>query len=96
MGTEYKLNFEQTAPRLNYMLNITNRYKEDATNSNYYRKDLEKTDYNDKGFSEGTLLDKIHGKKEDAQREILNDHTYRKILGKESYNYQQYVVFNSN
>ena len=87
---------DRRASRINYILNITNRCKEDATNSNYYSKDLEKTDYSDKCFPKRTSLHNIYGKKKDAHREILNDHTYRKILGRESCNYQQYAVFNSN
>lgn len=81
---------------VNSIFNITIRCKEDATNSNYYRKDLEQTYYSNKSFPESTPLDNIYGKKKDAHGEILNDHTYRKVLGRESYNYQQYVVFNSN
>lgn len=82
---------DSSACILNYILNITNRCKEDATNSDCYSKDLEKTYFSKKGFPEGTPLQKIYEKKKDAHREILNDHSYRNILGRESYNYQQYV-----
>ena len=86
-------------------MNIINRCKEGlkATNGTCHSNDMRKNDdristylddsngkrKSNNSVREGSLLHNIYGMKKIVLRKAISDHTYRKILRKESNKYQQ-------